>query len=453
LKKQYRSAFLLVLLIWAAGGPARAAIRPYALTVSPFAGWYLFEGNQRLDDRPVYGLSVGYNFSEHWAAEGAAAYVDTRTTLGSSSDVDVYQGRLDLLYHFRPEKHFVPYLAAGIGGQVTDYDGGGMLGSGSDDDGLLNYGVGFKYFLTEGTALRADVRHILDMNVGRDIDGGGFNNLSANAGLFMQFGASRQALAAVAMPKDSDGDGVVDQFDRCADTLLGVPVDGYGCPADSDRDGVFDYLDKCPGTPAGAPVGQDGCSAVPPPESKADDIDGDGVENARDKCPNTPPEIPVNSYGCPRDSDGDGVFDFEDRCPETPAGTAVNSAGCPMTGPGGIPVTSNLTLNLEFPYGQAALAPDSFGELQKAADFIQAHPGSHILIEGHTDSIGSPGANLALSRKRAAEVRNYLVGKYGFDPARIETEGFGETRPVADNATPEGRLRNRRVVITVQPER
>jgi hypothetical protein len=64
--KPYLPAFLLaLLLVGADGGQAWASIRPYALTVSPFAGAYVFEGNQNLDNRAVYGLAIGYNFSEH----------------------------------------------------------------------------------------------------------------------------------------------------------------------------------------------------------------------------------------------------------------------------------------------------------------------------------------------------------------------------------------------------
>jgi OOP family OmpA-OmpF porin len=108
-------------------------------------------------------------------------------------------------------------------------------------------------------------------------------------------------------------------------------------------------------------------------------------------------------------------------------------------------------LHLQFDYGDAGIRPEFDKDLQVAADFIKAHPGSRILVEGHTDSIGSVESNLALSKARAAEVRRYLVEKYNLDAGRIETEGFGEARPVADNATPDGRLRNRRVVITVLP--
>jgi OOP family OmpA-OmpF porin len=129
----------------------------------------------------------------------------------------------------------------------------------------------------------------------------------------------------------------------------------------------------------------------------------------------------------------------------------VDAAGCPPPAPAAVPAVQSLTLHLQFAYGDAGIRPEFDQDLQVAADFIKAHPGSRILVEGHTDSIGSVESNLALSKARAAEVRRTLVEKYNLDAGRIETEGFGEARPVADNSTPDGRLRNRRVVITVLP--
>jgi outer membrane protein OmpA-like peptidoglycan-associated protein len=69
-----------------------------------------------------------------------------------------------------------------------------------------------------------------------------------------------------------------------------------------------------------------------------------------------------------------------------------------------------------------------------------------IGIEGHTDSVGQPGYNQRLSAERAASVKAWLVG-HGIDAARLDTAGFGDGRPVADNATEDGRARNRRVEL------
>lgn len=123
---------------------------------------------------------------------------------------------------------------------------------------------------------------------------------------------------------DSDGDGVIDRNDLCANTPPGTKVTAAGCPAaaDADRDGVPDERDRCPGTPAGARVDADGCEF---------DADGDGVSDLRDRCPTTPAGAKVDSSGCELDADGDGVPDTRDRCPGTPSGAMVDDQGCERT--------------------------------------------------------------------------------------------------------------------------
>ncbi len=88
-------------------------------------------------------------------------------------------------------------------------------------------------------------------------------------------------------------------------------------------------------------------------------------------------------------------------------------------------------------------------ELQKAISFIKAHQGATVVIEGHTDSVGSQRYNLGLSMRRANAVKQYLVKEGGIDPAAIQTKGLGEVRPVASNKTDEGRAKNRRAEIHV----
>lgn len=422
MKKMHFLGMVLAVFAFAlVAGPSRAEIRPYSLSVSPFAGGYVFEGNQRLKDGPVYGLAVGYNFTQRWGIEGVASYIDTETTADSADHVDIYSVSLDLLYHFRPTRALVPYAAAGIGG-ISFHPGGD-----SDQDLLANYGFGLKYFLTENFGLRADVRHILNFNV-RDSNRKHdlFNNLAATAGLTFQFGGHPEPPAVW----DADGDGVPDQFDRCPDTRLGIPVDGFGCPLDSDQDGVLDFLDRCPNTPRGVKVDEHGC---------APDGDGDGVVDVLDRCPDTPVGVLVDVDGCPPSP------------PAAPPAAPAESAAEPVSiAP---PAPRSMTLHLQFASGEASIRPESASDLQAAAGFIQAHPDSRILIEGHTDSVGSVQSNLALSKARAAEVRRVLVEDYNLDAGRIETVGFGESQPIADNATPDGRQLNRRVIISVQPER
>ena len=147
---------LVFLLLLCASLPAFAEIRPGDFSVSPFIGGFLFEGNQDLEHRPVYGLRVGYDFTKNWGLEAVFDYVRTNYK-ATDSTTDVFNYRLEGLYYILPNSRFVPFLAVGIGGMSID----------SRDDAIdrhraaFDYGAGLKYSLTERLSLRADVRHVL----------------------------------------------------------------------------------------------------------------------------------------------------------------------------------------------------------------------------------------------------------------------------------------------------
>jgi OOP family OmpA-OmpF porin len=146
------------------------------------------------------------------------------------------------------------------------------------------------------------------------------------------------------------------------------------------------------------------------------------------------------------DSDGDGVFDSRDKCPDTPKGVQVDEDGCPK----------QFSLRIEFDFNSAEIRPSYRNDLPVAAQFIKNNPGvPHILLAGHTDSIGSDAYNQKLSERRADAVRRYLIDNFGIDGNRLVAKGYGESKPVATNDTDAGRQQNRRVEIiccTVIPE-
>lgn len=189
------------------------------------------------------------------------------------------------------------------------------------------------------------------------------------------------------------------------------PVTGRAdCISDSDRDGVPDSLDQCPGTPGGTAVDTKGC--------------------------------PI---GGPVDSDGDGVLDEVDACPGTTVGMKVDATGCL--------VDQTVTLrSVNFETGSARLMSDSRVALDEVGRTLKNQPNLRAEISGHTDDRGNDGYNLVLSQERAESVRQYLIGK-GIAPERLVAIGMGETQPVADNTSEEGRVANRRVEfkVTVQP--
>ena len=103
---------------------------------------------------------------------------------------------------------------------------------------------------------------------------------------------------------------------------------------------------------------------------------------------------------------------------------------------------------LQFETGSAVLKPSSREQLANIAAILKAFPQVAIKIGGYTDNVGDPQANLKLSRDRAGNTMQELV-KLGIDPSRLESEGYGEEHPVADNATEEGRQQNRRIDVRV----
>ena len=93
-----------------------------------------------------------------------------------------------------------------------------------------------------------------------------------------------------------------------------------------------------------------------------------------------------------------------------------------------------------------------FSDLGELADFLKRFEDVYVDIEGHTDSTGPEDYNQSLSQRRAQAVVDYLVNEHGIAPQRLEAKGFGESQPVADNSTREGRAENRRVMATLEVE-
>lgn len=159
------------------------------------------------------------------------------------------------------------------------------------------------------------------------------------------------------------------------------------------------------------------------------------------------------------DADGDGVSDFYDKCPNTPSGTKVDGSGCPLPKMEVVkPVTyiiseedkkvvNDAIKNLEFDLAKATIRSTSFESLDRVANLITTKNLS-LKLAGHTDSQGSDGYNMKLSKDRAESVKAYLVSK-GVNPSRIEATGYGETQPIDSNATEKGRQNNRRVEFTL----
>jgi outer membrane protein OmpA-like peptidoglycan-associated protein len=108
-------------------------------------------------------------------------------------------------------------------------------------------------------------------------------------------------------------------------------------------------------------------------------------------------------------------------------------------------------IGLNFDSGSSVLKPQYFGILTKVKGAINTFPNCTVTVKGHTDSFGSDDTNLQLSQNRADAIMAYLLANMDLDPSRIEAIGLGETEPIANNETPEGRAKNRRIDIVIHP--
>ncbi len=104
---------------------------------------------------------------------------------------------------------------------------------------------------------------------------------------------------------------------------------------------------------------------------------------------------------------------------------------------------------IRFKKGKADVDPACDRTMTYIAKLLKESPGFHVQVDGHTDNVGNPESNRKLSQERAEAVVRYLVQKKGVDAKRLSAKGFGDTQPIADNKTEQGRAKNRRVDFTV----
>ncbi|MBN2530998.1 MAG: OmpA family protein [Deltaproteobacteria bacterium] len=254
-------------------------------------------------------------------------------------------------------------------------------------------------------------------------------------------------------PADTDNDSILDDVDQCPNEPEDIDAfeDDDGCPDDdNDGDGIPDDKDKCPAKAEDHDgfEDDDGC-----PD---DDNDGDGIPDNKDECALEVEDVDgfEDTDGCPDpDNDGDGIADNVDKCPNE--AEVVNGEkdddGCPDEA---LKVEKGAKIDLAgkiyFVYDKPEIQATSFGVLDNVVLTLKNHPEIlKLRIEGHTDTHGGNWHNELLSKERAKAVRNYLIEK-GIEKERLQTWGYGETRPlVKDEKSEEDKERNRRVEFVI----
>jgi outer membrane protein OmpA-like peptidoglycan-associated protein len=506
-----RVLLLLGVLMCIRMAPAAAQERRYLFEVGAAGAYQSYGGVTKLGASPGglarVGVWLPLNFSVE--AEGA---------ISSSDTVGVKTGSVSALYNLLLGTTTWGYVKAGFGG--TRYGGSGsdcnqpkFVGKICGTTTTFLAGLGVRIPISQMFLFRGE--GVIYPNRGKTVVAGSdpavtekvtFSNFGLNLGVSVMLGskpipdsdgdgvlnnrdrcANTPAGAQVnelGCPTDSDGDGVADGIDRCANTPVGAIVDALGCTRDSDGDNIADGIDKCPDTPAGVLVDAKGCPR---------DSDGDGIPDGLDRCSATPKGATVDALGCPGDEDADGVLDGLDRCPRTPIGATVNSSGCaagqqprqqsrtapadtskaappappppaqtppaqtapaqtpnPLTPPAPSPGAPAVLEGVTFETGSARLQPGSYVALDSVATVLLANPKMKVEIGGHVDNAGTPADNQHLSTLRAEAVRNYLVAK-GVPFQQMVARGYGATMPRTPDTTPQGRAANRRIEIRQLP--
>lgn len=404
---------------------------------------------------------VGYADEDGTYAQGARGYADfIGSQLGDwRFSGDMFTANANLVFKFnngwlfKEDTWFRPFLTGGIGNSVID----AKIYRNTRSDKKYNhfelyYGGGIKFALSDVVNLvfeagihdpMTDVYDGIDKGTAPGWPGSDDSNdqfLQYSMGLTFNLGKKR----------DSDNDGVRDKDDLCPNTFEGLAVDESGCPIDTDKDGFPDYKDDCPnlfGAKDGCPD-TDGDGIADPVDVCPDeaglpsllgcpDADGDGVIDSKDDCPNTPKNAKVSPNGCPVDIDGDGVLNEDDMCKDVPG--PKSNKGCP------IPKPTEAIFTVYFDTNEASLSKDAKVILDKVVQtYNDQGKGVGVGLVGHADIRGSDNYNLNLSKKRAKNVKKYLVKK-GIDNLKILVTAEGEKIPISEDYA-----KNRRVDIVIE---
>ena len=178
----------MVFMLMSVSFAAKAEVKEGAFSVTPFAGGYMFEGNEYLKTSYAVGLRAGYNLTENIGVEGYFNYIPTQVKDFDDADVKLYGYGAEVLWHFIPEGSLVPFVAIGMGGiQYTASDDSSM------NKFSVDYGAGLKYFVTDDIALRADVRHVIPLN-------DRYNDLLFTVGVTFSFGGEQKHVAKYEEP-------------------------------------------------------------------------------------------------------------------------------------------------------------------------------------------------------------------------------------------------------------
>ncbi|RII27159.1 MAG: hypothetical protein CXR31_07860 [Geobacter sp.] len=432
-----------------------AGERPQALSVSPFLGGYTYDGTQHMLTRPVYGLRLGYDITENWATEGVFDYVAGETTgkypdvTRRHQDLNAYSYRLDLLYNFMPRETLVPYLAVGGGVTTIEY-----RDDHENTDATFNFGGGLKYFIADSIALRGDVRHVLAFDTHT------LNNWEYTVGLSFLFGGEKPETPIAKTPEPPApaveaapeaplepipaAEPTPERMKYCVSLDIEFDINKADIrPQYHDEVAkVGNFMKKYPTTTAVIEgytdeVGSDDYN-MQLSQRRAESV----VKFLVESFGIDPSRLSAKGYGKTKpvaDNSTDAGRQKNRRI------NAIIDCALDVKELAPPPERLCMTLKMEFDTDSAEIKPRYYDEVNKVGEYMKNYPTTTAVIEGHTDNIGSSEHNRKLSLQRAENVVKYLEGKFGIEPSRLSAKGYGSTRRIAYNNTPEGRQKNRRI--------
>jgi len=399
-----------------------------AAEVADETKWYVsgslgvldFEGDDALKDGGIGLLRLGYDYSEQWGLESGLLIAphlkeqmydnltngvwERTSRLEDTAGEGVHDAYglglfVDGLYHFTRWERLDPYLALGAGMNWYSEDTGG-----SSVKVAIRAGGGVMYHFNDEWAIRADYRAMVG---GADTEA----NSTLDAGVVWYWGARvPQKIVAVGGPKDSDGDGLLDDEEPDYGT---DPFD-----PDTDKDGLSD----------GDEVRKHKTDPLNP------DTDYDGLKDGYDEV------LKYKTDPLKRDTDNGGVADghevIEDKTnPLNPADDLVL-----------------FELYIQFDYDKSDIKPRYFHDLDVIAKVLKRNPDSSARVEGHADKLkkSKESYNKKLSQRRAEAAVKYLVEHGKIEANRLEAVGYGFSRPKAPNDPIMGNPLNRRVEVYIR---
>lgn len=355
-----------------------------------------------------FGIGVSYwkGLTKHIDFSGTLSATLSNFTKGFVKDDSIGQAgfstQLDALLHFRLLNNNAavnPFLTGGAG-----------VGFFSKQMAVYApVGAGFRFRFSEGAflVLQAQWRKALTDGISND---------------YMMYSLGFIQRHKTVTPKKEKPAAVIPAIPL-------TPATPFVKVTDTDSDGVSDDKDLCP-TEKGV---LNGCP----------DSDNDGIADKDDQCKNIPGTAKYK--GCPvPDEDKDGIPDEEDKCPAL-AGTADNN-GCPEIKAAIKQKVDMAARQIFFAFASDKIEAKSLIALDAVITILKENPAIKLKIEAHSDNKGSFERNIYWSQQRAKAVADYFIMK-GITSDRIIFKGYGDTQPVADNATEAGRSKNRRVEL------